>query len=261
MDKQIDLKFIAGQTIQIVKLAEAFIRQESKKFTADKIEVKSLNSLVSYVDKGAEQILVDGLKKILPQAGFITEENTANIKAEFQWVIDPLDGTTNFIHKIPAYCVSVGLIKDGKEILGVVHEITKDECFHAWQNGGAFLNGKPIHVSNTNLLSESLIATGFPYENFDTLSKYLTTLSNLMQKTRGIRRIGSAALDLAYVACGRFDGFYEFNLNAWDVCGGACIVTEAGGTVTDFKSDKNYLFGREIIATNSNVHLAIINEI
>ena len=258
---ELNLPQLTAQCIDIVHQAGKFIHDEASKFTADKVHVKSLNSLVSYVDVGAEKILVDGLKKLFPEAGFITEENTATEKATYQWVIDPLDGTTNFIHGVPAYCVSVGLIKNGKPILGVVHEIARNETFSAWINGGAYLNSEKICVTKTKALSDCLIATGFPYEQFDFMTRYMKILSSLMSQSRGIRRIGSAALDLAYVACGRFDAFYEFNLNAWDVCGGAIIVQEAGGGITDFNDGDNFLFGKEILASNNLVHGQMLMEI
>lgn len=262
-----NLEEITKEVLAVVKTAADFISVEAKKFdpscwsgdqqrqAIEKVEIKSLNSLVSYVDVTAEKMLVEGLKNILPDSGFITEENTiSKTEKKQRWIIDPLDGTTNFIHGVPAYCVSVALMQDEELIIGVVHEVSRNESFYAWKNSGAFLNGKNISVSNTKKLSDSLVATGFPYEKFEYLKKYSETLSQFMMKTRGVRRIGSAALDLCYVACGRFDGFFEYNLNAWDVAGGSLIVKEAGGTVSDFKNRTDFLFGREILATNKKIH-------
>ncbi len=231
----------------------AFIRNEYTTFNYLKAEIKGLNDLVSYVDKAAEQQLVTELDKILPEAGFITEENTKNELREYNWIIDPLDGTTNFIHGVPCYSVSVALQHQTEIIAGVVYEVTRDECFLAYKNGGAFLNDRPIHVSDRKTLSESLIATGFPIYNFHRMPQYLNALKLLMQQTHGIRRMGSAATDMCYVACGRFDAFFEYNLNSWDIAAGALIVTEAGGTVSDFNKGDNWLFGKEMIATNKHL--------
>lgn len=241
---------------QIAIQAGLFIEQEAQTFTPDKIELKGLNSLVSYVDKEAEKMLVAGLSKILPEAGFITEEGTAGDYEKGQksyetgsyWIIDPLDGTTNFSHGLPIYSVSVGLLQDGELTLGVVYDICHKDCYSAFKNGGAFRNNQPIQVSQNKLLADSLQATGFPYHTFDVMEKYLKVVDTLMRSTRGLRRMGSAAIDLAYTACGKFDGFFEYGLQPWDVAGGIVIVREAGGSVTDFKGGNDCLFGGELVA-------------
>jgi myo-inositol-1(or 4)-monophosphatase len=246
-----DLELLTKQTMEIVKQASAFIQQEAKLFSRDKIEYKDLNNLVSYVDKEAEKLLVAGLSKILPEASYITEEGTTGQEHDpeaLNWIIDPLDGTTNFIHGIPVYCVSVGLARGKELLIGVIHEPSLDEIFYGWKNGGAWCNGQQIHVSKVQSLQESLIATGFPYYKFEKQKRYMYILELLMQKTHGIRRMGAAAVDLAYVAAGRFDGFYEYNLNSWDMAAGVLLIQEAGGTVTDFNGGDNYLFGGDIIA-------------
>ena len=249
-----DLKSICLSVTKLTTEVGSFIQHEANRFKADDVEKKGHNDLVSYVDKEAEKKLVNGLSEILSGSGFITEEKTRTEKREkYTWIIDPLDGTTNFIHGIPCYCISVALLEEDKLLLGVVHELTRDECFYAWLNGGAFLNYKKISVSPVNLLSDSLIATGFPYHNYDRMIPYMQVFDHCMRHTHGLRRLGSAAADLAYVACGRFESFYEYGLNAWDVAGGAIIVTEAGGRVTDFQGGKDYIFGAEIIASNSGV--------
>lgn len=259
-----DLEKLTQQTIEIVREASSFIQREAAQFSRDKIEYKDLNNLVSYVDKEAEKLLVAGLSKLLPEASYITEEGTTGQEPDpsaLNWIIDPLDGTTNFIHGIPVYCVSVGLAK-GKELLvGVIHEPSLDELFYAWQGGGAWCNGKKISVSNVPLLQESLIATGFPYARFDKQKRYMYILELLMQKTHGIRRMGAAAVDLAYVAAGRFDGFYEYNLNSWDMAAGVLLIKEAGGKVTDFKGSDNYLFGGDIVAASRAPHQELVEVI
>ena len=209
------------------------------------------------------------LKNIFPESKFLTEENTveqgtlrqAHGDNEWLWIIDPLDGTTNFIHGIPTFAVSIGLMHKGKMKLGVVYEIMRDECFSAYEGSQSQLNGKPIYVSERKTLVDSLIATGFPYEKFDFIPQYLKTLSYLMQHTRGIRRIGSAAVDLAYTACGRFDGFFEYNLNPWDVAAGAFIVQQAGGQLSCFSGSDNFIFGREILAGNGLINHELLQVI
>ena len=239
----------------IAREAGSFIREEGKKFKSSSIEHKGMNDLVSYVDKNAEQMIVNSLQPLIEDAGFITEENTSNITGKrYQWIIDPLDGTTNFVHGLPPYCVSIGLTDNGKLCLGVIYEINLDECFYAWRNGGAWMNGKRIYVSEKNALNDSLLATGFPYTNFSRMKPYMEVFDYCMRYTHGLRRLGSAAVDIAYVACGRFEGFYEYGLNAWDVAAGAFIVEEAGGKVCDFNGGDNFLFGKEIITTNKGIY-------
>lgn len=244
------LQVLLGNVISVAKDVGSWIRTERETFTIDKIEVKGLNDLVSYVDKGAERKIVNELMQLFP-VGFIVEEKTASGTQEYNWIVDPLDGTTNFVHGIPCYAISIAHEHKGEIILGVVYEISRDECFYATKNGGSFLNSISIRVSDNTFLKDSLIATGFPIYNFSRLEPYLKSLEYLMKHTHGIRRIGAAAADLCYLACGRVDGFFEYNLNAWDVAAGALIVKEAGGTVCDFKGGDNWLFGKEIIATNT----------
>lgn len=248
---KMDLLYITNQIINLTKEVGEFIRTERKTFSYSKVEIKGLNDLVSYVDKTSEQKLVEKLSIIFPEAGFIVEENTKSGIKDYNWIVDPLDGTTNFIHGIPCYAISIALEYKGEIIVGVVYEVAQNECFYAYKNGGAFLNGEKISVSERSKLSDSLIATGFPIYNFLRLDDYIKTLTYLMKNTHGVRRIGAAAADLCYLACGRVDAFFEYNLNAWDVAAGAIIVKEAGGTVSDFKQSNNWLFGKEIIATNT----------
>jgi myo-inositol-1(or 4)-monophosphatase len=260
----IDLKELTDKVALAALKAGDFIQKQSAIFETDKIEYKGVNDLVSYVDKTAEEMIVKSLQEIFPEAGFITEENTIqNVSDHYNWIIDPLDGTTNFIHRIPVYAVSIALEHKKETILGVVLEVNRRECFTAYKNGGAFLNTHKIEVTQNDSLSKSLIATGFPYTNFDRMDNYFSILKELMRQSHGLRRLGSAAVDLCYVACGRFDGFFEYNLNSWDVAAGALIVKEAGGKVTDFKGDKDYVFGKEIVASNRLIHedvLAIIQK-
>ena len=257
-----DLKKITEKVCFISKEVGEFILEKCAKINVGHIETKGQNSLVTYVDKTAEKKIIDFLSELLPNSGFIAEEGTSNKKGKiYNWVIDPLDGTTNFIHGIPTYCVSIALLKEDELISGVIYDPNRKELFSALKNGGAFLNGKLISVSSTKNLSDSLLATGFPYYDYKRLDAYMDILKWLMHNSRGVRRIGSAAIDLAYVACGRFEAFYEYSLNPWDVAAGALIVEEAGGLVTDFKGGKNYLFGKEIIASNKHIKKELLDKI
>ncbi|MEM1120440.1 MAG: inositol monophosphatase family protein, partial [Bacteroidota bacterium] len=235
----------------IVRETANFLQAELGKVTSGDIETKSLNSLVSYVDKTAERQLVAKLSALLPHSVFLTEEETVAQEAgEYRWIIDPLDGTTNFLHQVPIFAVSVALQQNERTILGVIYEVNRAECFYAWKGGGAFLDGNPIRVSLTKTLSESLLATGFPYYDFKWIDPYLAAFRHFIQNTRGVRRCGAAAVDLAYVAAGRFDGFYEYSLSAWDMAAGVLIIQEAGGKVSDFFGGDDYLFGKHIIVGN-----------
>lgn len=249
-----DLQKITNQLIDLSKTVGEFIKAESEKFSDSDILEKGLHDLVTYVDKQAEKMLVAKLSEIVPQAGFIAEEDQSLAKGErFNWIVDPLDGTTNFIHSIPVYSISIALIDGDETILGLVYEINIKECFYSWKGAPAFLNNKEIKVSTTNNLNNSLLATGFPYYDYSLLDSYLYLFKDLMKTTRGIRRLGSAAVDLAFVAAGRFELFFEYGLHPWDVAAGAFLVQQAGGKVTDFKKENNFLFGSQIIASNGLV--------
>lgn len=258
-----DLQQLLHQTISICKEVGTFVKHEHGIFKKSSIEYKGHNDLVSYVDKEAERKLVHGLSALLPESGFIAEEGTTSKRgAVYNWIVDPIDGTTNFIHGLPVFAISVALMQEKEIILGVVLEINRDECFYATKGGKAFCNGVPISVSNTPALKDALIATGFPYYDFGKMDIYLAILKDFMKDSHGVRRLGSAAVDLVYVACGRFEAFFEYNLKAWDVAAGVLIVQEAGGIVTDFKNGDNYIFGGELLAANA-IHgeaLAVINK-
>lgn len=256
----LNLEELCYDVVELAREVGIFIKIEERKVQQKDIEVKSLNSLVSYVDKTAEELIVKDLSAFLPKAGFIAEEGTSSKTGEkYNWIIDPLDGTTNFLHGIPTYSVSIALKENDTIVLGVVYEVNRDECFYSWKGGKAFLNGNVIAVSKTEKLSESLLATGFPYYDYDRSEAYFNVLKNLAHCTRGVRRIGSAAVDLVYTACGRFDAFFEYSLHAWDVAAGAFIVQQAGGTICDFSGNNNWLFGKEMIATNGKINEEFIS--
>ncbi len=249
-----DYNHICTQTQELARIVGAFIKKEQNKITSEVVETKGLHDYVTYVDKTAEKMIVEELKKIVPEAGFITEEGTETKQAEeYNWIVDPLDGTTNFIHGFMPFSVSIALKKDEKIIMGVVYEISQDECFYAWENSSAYLNDKEIKTSEAKKVKDSLIATGFPYHDFSRLSDFLLSIEHFIRHSHGLRRPGSAATDLVYVACGRFDAFYEYTLNPWDVAAGAFILQQAGGKVCDFSGGDNYLFGEEIVASNAFV--------
>jgi myo-inositol-1(or 4)-monophosphatase len=249
-----DYKEICNAVTAICKSVGDFIYEESKKITAASIEVKGKHDFVTYVDKASEKMLVDALSELIPESGFIAEENTSDkVGAEFNWIIDPLDGTTNFIHGIPMYAISIALQQKDEIVLGVVYEINLKECFYAWKGSEAFLNGNPIKVSANKTINDSLIATGFPYYDYSKLTEYMEIFTYLMKNSRGVRRFGSAAVDLAYVACGRFEAFYEYGLRPWDVAAGTFIVQQAGGCNYDFKGGDNYIFGKELISCNPHI--------
>ena len=248
-----NLEKLTNQVCDLAIETGNFISNEVNRLRSSDIETKSANNFVTYVDKQSEERLVAGLSLILPGSGFIAEENPSLQAQELTWIIDPLDGTTNFIHGVPVYCISIGLMDKKEMILGVIYEINLKECFYTWKDAPAYLNGNPIQVTNAAKLANTLFATGFPYYDYGRLDPYLNFFKYMMQNSHGIRRLGSAAADLAYVACGRFDGFYEYGLSPWDVAAGALIVKNAGGRVSDFKGGIDFIFGKEIIASNANV--------
>ena len=253
----IEYQHLCLQVCEIAKQAGSFIRKEAGAFSVRNVEIKGLHNFVTYVDKGSERLIINRLQEILPEAGFIAEEGTNTTRGErFDWVIDPLDGTTNFIHGLPPYSVSIGLLDNHIPVLGVVYEITLDECFYAWKDGPAYLNGKEIRVSDRTKVQDALIATGFPYYDYHLMRSYIDCLEHFLRHSHGVRRLGSAAVDLAYVACGRFEAFYEYGLSPWDVAGGAFILQQAGGRLSDFSGGDNFIFGKELVAANS----AIFNE-
>lgn len=232
----------------------AFILKESEGFDINRTESKGLNDFVSYVDKGSEKMLVERLIRLIPDAGFNTEEGTIEKKGiRYCWVIDPLDGTTNFLHNLRPYAISIALMEHDEPVAAVVYEVGGKEMFTAWKDGGAWLNGNSIHVSQAVKLADSLIATGFPYSDFNLLDSYMRCLTHFCKHSHGIRRLGSAATDLAYVACGRFEAFYEYGLHPWDVAAGILLVREAGGRVSNFSGTEKNLKGEEIVAANNYV--------
>lgn len=251
-----DIKSVASAAEALIRETGEFVKNERKSWHIADVKRKIDTSLVTAIDVASEQRLVAGLKKILPGSDVLAEEqHNTRPDNELIWIIDPIDGTTNFVHNLPLFCISVALMSKGKVIFGIVYEINNAECFRAHEGEeGAFLNGKRIYVSEAPVLKECLLATGFPSNGFDILEEYINTMRAFMQNTQGMRRLGTAALDLAYVACGRCDGFFEYRLKPWDVAAGAYIVIKAGGAVTTFSGGDDYIFGGEMLATNGVVH-------
>ena len=251
-----DLSKILKQVLEVTADVGAFQVEHWNKVVASEIEEKTANQLVSFVDKESEKVLKQRLSNILPNSSFLGEESGSDEveDSDFLWIVDPLDGTTNYLHGLPVFSISVALLKNGQPIIGVVECPVLNETFTAYLGGGAHLNGEPISVAKNKSLSNTLIATGFPYYKFDRMEAYLEVLADLMQSTHGLRRMGSAAIDLAYTACGRFDGFFEMNLSPWDVAAGVLLVTEAGGKVTDFQGNSSVIFNKEILASSECIY-------
>ncbi|MCK5857457.1 MAG: inositol monophosphatase [Bacteroidales bacterium] len=250
-----NLEDICLQVVEMSQQVGEYLMEEKGNLSSGDVESKGKHDYVTYVDKTAEKYIVEGLSKIFPPAGFITEEGTeSRLGDKFNWIVDPLDGTTNFIHGLAPFCISIALKKDDEIVLGVIYDPNAEEVFYAWEESPAFLNYQPISVSKTSDLDNALLATGFPYTDYDQLDEYMEVFKWCMQNTRGVRRLGSAAMDLAYVACGRMDGFFEYGLSPWDVAAGSFIVKQAGGSISDFEGKDDYIFGKQILAFNGKLH-------
>lgn len=260
------LEQITEQMRALAVEAGSFLREERKKFTRDRVEEKSSHDYVSYVDKESERRIVERLHALLPQAGFIAEEGTATLEShqEYCWLVDPLDGTTNYIHDNAPYCVSIAL-RNRKELLaGVVYEVCRNECFWAWKGSAAYLNGQEIHVSSVATLDMAFIELGFPYDYRHFSPFVVNLIQNLYGKVGGERLLGAAAVEMCYIAMGRFEARIEGYLGPWDIAAGTLILQQAGGRVTDFEGGQTFYSGRELLATNGLIHeemLSIISKI
>jgi len=244
--------------------AARLIRYHVSSIDEQRIEHKGVHDLVTHVDEAAQDQVIQTLQATFPDHAILAEEGATDVPAAprgYRWIIDPIDGTTNFTRGCPPYAVSIGLQHDGVMVVGVVLEITNDDLFTAVQGGGAYQNGRPIQVSDNAALERALIATGFPYTVFDYMDTYTNVLQRFLKESRGLRRHGAASVDLVRVANGTFDGFYETGLSPWDVAAGMVIVAEAGGQVTDFSNDGNALFGGQMIASNGAIHDAILDRV
>ena len=229
-------------------------------------KISSLNKksnsidLLTIADKESEIYIINKIKKNYPNHSILSEESgEINNDNEYRWVIDPLDGTTNFVHNLPIFAVSIALQKNNKTICAVVYNPAADKCFYAQKESSAYLNDQKINVSKSDNLNDSLLVTGFPYLHDERYDLSFEIFKEFYDRTRGLRRLGSAALDLCFVAMGRFDGYYEYNLYPWDICAGAFILEKSGGKVTDWDNSKLKLSGERILATNNYIHSNMIN--
>jgi myo-inositol-1(or 4)-monophosphatase len=254
MVSPLNYKDICFAAMEVVKRAAVYVRDQHENRQGLSIEEKGKQNFVTEVDRRAEEILVSGLSELLPGAGFIAEEGTNKQRGEqYNWIIDPVDGTTNFIHGVFPFAISVGFTDHKEVVAGIIYEFGQDEFFYAWKGGGAWLNGSQIRVSEVARVNQSLIATGFPYTNFKYLKQFMQSMDHFMHNSHGLRRLGSAATDIAYVACGRYEAFYEYGLNPWDVAAGILLVREAGGAVSDFAGHDDPLYAEHIVCSNHKI--------
>lgn len=228
-----------------------------------KIQAKAMNDFVSEVDYQAEFEIISIIRKAYPNHAILAEESGQHEGDQCEWIIDPLDGTTNYLHGIPHYCVSIAMREDSKLMLGVVYDPFKEELFCAARGKGATLNNRRIRVSTQGDISTSLIGTGLPYrtDQIASLDQYMAALRVIIEQNAGVRRAGAAALDLAYVAAGRFDGFWETGLHSWDIAAGALLVQEAGGLISDPHGGHDYLQSGDVVAANSKLYKNLITTI
>ena len=256
-----NLEQITRLVCQVAHEAGSYIRKECANFSLDKVERKHAHDYVSYVDKGSEQLIVKALREILPEAGFITEEGSAgHTDEQYVWVVDPLDGTTNFIHGFAPYAVSIALCKGREIVVGVVYEIVSDECFYAWKGGKAWVNDQPLHVG-TSAINDALLCLQLPY-NSDAYKPVIKRLIDHFYGNVGsIRMIGSAAIALCYVAAGRLDAYAERYIGQWDYMAGALVVMEAGGRVTNYAGEDYFMEGDSVVATNGIVHQNLLEAV
>ena len=250
-----DLKILTESVCCIAREAGYFLKEERKNFSREAVQKKQAHDYVSYVDKESEKRVVAALRELLPEAGFIAEEGSAVYHDEpYCWVVDPLDGTTNYIHDNAPYCVSIALRDKDSLLLGVVYDPCRDECFYAWKGGKAFMNGEEIHVSNVEDIKDAFVITELPYNHLQYKQTALHLIDQLYGVVGGIRMNGSAAAAICYVAIGRFDAWMEAFLGKWDYSAAALIVQEAGGKVTNFYGEDHFIEGHHILATNGNLH-------
>jgi myo-inositol-1(or 4)-monophosphatase len=251
--------------IKAARRASQIINRASQDIEHLKITTKQHNDFVTEVDRAAETVIINTLREAYPDYGILAEESGLTVGSdsgnEYEWIIDPLDGTTNFIHGFPQYCVSIALAHKGQINQAVVYDTLRNEMFTASKGGGAYLNERRIRVSKCLRLDDALLGTGFPFRNFENLNAYMGILKEFTQRCPGIRRAGSAALDLAYVASGRLDGFWEFGLAPWDMAAGCLLITEAGGLVSDLAGGEEYLKTGNLIAGSPKVFAQILQSI
>jgi len=256
-----DMHPMLSTAVKAARRAGSVINRGARDLDRLTITAKGPKDFVSEVDRAAEAAIVDVLHATYPDHAILAEEGTAkgaNADAEYLWIIDPLDGTTNFLHGFPQYCVSIALQHKGQITQGVIYDPVRNDLFTATRGRGAFLNDHRMRVSRRQHLRDCLIGTGFPFRDGSDVDTYIRMMRAMMMETVGLRRPGSAALDLAYVAAGYYDGFWEIGLNAWDVAAGSLLILEAGGLVGDLLGDNAYLYGGQVIAANPKIFAQII---
>ena len=239
--------------VKAARRAGAIINRAAQNLDALTVQNKQDNDYVSEVDRAAEQEIISILLSAYPNHAILAEESGTQGESEFEWIIDPLDGTTNYLHGFQQYGVSIALAHKGVLTHAVIFDPARNDLFTASKGGGAFLNDRRLRVSKRIYLKEALIGTGFPYRDFTNLDAYMAMFKEMLQKTSGVRRPGAACLDLAYVAAGRLDGFWEFGLNPWDIAAGVLLVQEAGGLVGDFRGEQNYMQSGDVLAGNPKI--------
>ena len=258
MEKTVDIKTFLEAASDSAREAGLMLKKNID--VSREISYKGAVDLVTNFDRQAQETIVSFLSNRFPDHDFLAEEDFERNKGvEYRWIIDPIDGTTNYAHRFPIFSVSIALEWKEKVVLGVVYDPMREELFSAIKGSGAHLNGKKIRVSHVDELDKSLLATGFPYDLRESQDNNIIHFNNFLIRAQGIRRGGSAALDLCYIACGRFDGFWELKLKPWDVAAGALIVKESGGQLSDFRNKNLSIFGTEIVASNGLIHDEIVD--
>ncbi len=250
--------------VKAARRAGNLINRGARELDLLTVSAKGPKDFVSEIDRGAEAAIVETLLAAYPDHAILAEEGTAkgaNAEADYLWIIDPLDGTTNFLHGFPQYCVSIALAHKGIVSQAVIYDPVRNDLFTASRGRGAFLNDRRIRVSRRQHLRECLIGTGFPFRDGSFLDTYLQMMRSMIQHTAGIRRPGAAALDLAYVAAGFYDGFWEVGLNPWDVAAGSLLVLEAGGLIGDLSGEGDYLYSGQVIAANPKIYAQMVREL
>jgi myo-inositol-1(or 4)-monophosphatase len=247
--------------VKAARAAGSVINRGTRDLDILTVTKKRHNDFVTEVDKAAEAEIIDILRKAYPDHAILAEESGASgasADAEFKWIIDPLDGTTNFIHGFPQYCVSIGLMHKGVITQGVIFDPTRNELFTTTRGAGAYLNDRRIRVSKRLKLAETLVGTGFPFRDMRQLDHYIAMFRDVTKNVAGIRRAGSAALDLAYVACGRLDAFWEIGLAPWDMAAGSLLIQEAGGLVGDLEGEADYMESGNVVAGNPKIFVQML---
>ncbi|MFC1769741.1 inositol monophosphatase family protein [Nitrospirota bacterium] len=256
------MKTFLDTATRAAHMAGEIMRQNLGTLSSTEVDAKQASDFVTRVDRESEDAIVSLIKSEYPDHFILAEEGTKDLSSDgYRWIIDPLDGTTNYIHNYPVFAVSIALEYRGECILGVVYDPTRDEFFHSEQGKGAFLNGNPLGVSTLTDLSRCLITTGFPFKQRHYLDKYLEVFKRVFNRTSDIRRAGAAALDFAYLAAGRCDGFFELGLAPWDIAAGSVMIKEAGGIITDFSGGDDYLWTGNVVAGTEVTHPQLLKEV